>query len=110
MQSGVRNKPVDACLIGLSGGKDSTATLLVALARLPNAVQPVFVDTGNEQRQTYAYLDTLESHLDLPITRLRPDFSEQMADKRRFISRDQRTGRDKRGVKMRSVMRVFTKA
>jgi len=89
-------------IIGLSGGKDSTATLLVALARLPKAqIQPVFVDTGNEQRQTYAYLDTLEAHLDIPITRLRPDFSEQMAAKRKFIANDQRTGRDKRGVKLR---------
>ncbi len=89
-------------IIGLSGGKDSTATLLVALASLPKAqVQPVFVDTGNEQRQTYAYLDYLESRLDIPITRLRPDFSEQMAAKRKFIAQDQRIGRDKRGVKLR---------
>lgn len=89
-------------IIGLSGGKDSTATLLVALARLPKAqIQPVFVDTGNEQRQTHTYLDYLESHLEIPITRLKPDFSQQIAEKRRFISHDCRTGRDKRGVKLR---------
>lgn len=89
-------------IIGLSGGKDSTATLLVALARLPKAsVQPVFVDTGNEHRQTYEYLDYLEAHLDIPITRLTPDFSDQMAAKRRFIACDQRTGRDKHGAKLR---------
>ncbi|MHB8225034.1 phosphoadenosine phosphosulfate reductase domain-containing protein [Acidithiobacillus sp.] len=89
-------------IIGLSGGKDSTATLLVALARLPKtSIQPVFVDTGNEQRQTYVYLDYLESHLDIPITRLTPDFSQQIAEKRRFIAQDQRTGRDKRGAKLR---------
>ncbi len=89
-------------IIGLSGGKDSTATLLVALARLPKAqIQPVFVDTGNEQRQTHTYLDYLESHLDIPITRLKPDFSQQIAEKRHFIASDRRTGRDKRGVKLR---------
>ena len=89
-------------IIGLSGGKDSTATLLVALARLPKAqVQPVFVDTGNEQQQTYAYLDYLEAHLDIPITRLTPDFTQQIAAKRKFIAQDQRIGRDKRGVKLR---------
>ena len=89
-------------IIGLSGGKDSTATLLVALARLPKAsVQPVFVDTGNEHAETYRYLDFLEAHLGIPITRLTPDFTQQMAEKRRFIARDQRTGRDKHGVKLR---------
>ncbi|MHB1641952.1 MAG: phosphoadenosine phosphosulfate reductase domain-containing protein [Acidithiobacillus sp.] len=89
-------------IIGLSGGKDSTATLLVALQRLPkSAIQPVFVDTGNEQRQTHVYLDYLESHLDIPITRLTPDFSRQITEKRRFIAGDRRTGRDKRGVKLR---------
>ena len=89
-------------IIGLSGGKDSTATLLVALARLPKAqVQPVFVDTGNEHRQTYDYLDYLENWLDLPITRLTPDFTQQIAEKRRFIAQDRRTGRDRHGVKHR---------
>lgn len=89
-------------IIGLSGGKDSTATLLLACDRLPKTViQPVFVDTGNEHAETYRYLDFLESHFDLPITRLTPDFGEQIAAKRLFIARDQRTGRDKHGVKIR---------
>ena len=89
-------------IIGLSGGKDSTATLLVALNRLPKTIiQPVFVDTGNEQRQTHAYLDYLESRLNISITRLTPDFSQQLASKRRFIAQDRRIGRDKRGVKLR---------
>ncbi|BDB13363.1 phosphoadenosine phosphosulfate reductase family protein [Acidithiobacillus ferrooxidans] len=89
-------------IISLSGGKDSTATLLVALARLPkSAIQPVFADTGNEHPATYEYLNYLESHLGLPITRLTPDFSRQIAEKRRFIAMDRRTGRDKRGAKLR---------
>lgn len=89
-------------IIGLSGGKDSTATLLLALDRLPKtAIQPVFVDTGNEHAETYKYLDLLEARLGIPITRLTPDFTQQMAEKRRFIARDQRTGRDKHGVKLR---------
>lgn len=89
-------------IIGMSGGKDSTAALLIALARLPkNRVQPVFVDTGNEHSATYEYLDYLEAHLSIRITRLTPDFCEQIAAKRKFIARDQRFGRDKRGVKLR---------
>lgn len=89
-------------IIGLSGGKDSTVTLLLALARLPkDRITPVFVDTGNEHAATHAYLDYLEARLNIPITRLHPDFREQMAEKRRFIARDRRTGRDRRGVKLR---------
>jgi 3''-phosphoadenosine 5''-phosphosulfate sulfotransferase (PAPS reductase)/FAD synthetase and related enzymes len=89
-------------IIGLSGGKDSTATLLLACDRLPKKViQPVFVDTGNEHPETYAYLDYLEDRLSIPITRLKPDFTDQIAAKRHFIAQDQRTGRDKRGVKLR---------
>lgn len=89
-------------IISLSGGKDSTATLLRACDRLPKtSIQPVFVDTGNEHHQTYRYLDFLEDHLGLPITRLTPDFSDQLADKRRFIAQDQRTGRNRQGRKLR---------
>ncbi len=89
-------------IISLSGGKDSTATLLLACDRLQKtAIQPVFVDTGNEHTETYRYLDFLESHLDIPITRLTPDFTRQMAEKRHFIARDSRIGRGKRGAKLR---------
>ena len=89
-------------IIGVSGGKDSTAALLLACDRLPKtSIRPVFVDTGNEHVETYRYLDFLESRLDLPIHRLKPDFSAQIAEKRRFIARDRRTGRDKHGVKLR---------
>lgn len=89
-------------IIGLSGGKDSTATLLLALDRLPRRViLPVFVDTGNEHEQTYRYLDYLEVRLNIQIVRLKPDFSREIAEKRRFIARDQRVGRDKHGVKLR---------
>lgn len=89
-------------IIGLSGGKDSTTTLLLARDRLPkNCIQPVFVDTGNEHPETYTYLDYLERQLSIQVTRLKPDFTADMADKRRYIAQDQRTGRDKHGVKFR---------
>jgi len=95
-------EPKTLHIVAVSGGKDSTATLLLVRDRLPKTViRPVFVDTGNEHAETYAYLDVLESRLDLPITRLRPDFSAQIAEKRRFIANDRRTGRDRHGVKHR---------
>ncbi|OCX68252.1 hypothetical protein A6M27_13100 [Acidithiobacillus thiooxidans] len=89
-------------IVGLSGGKDSTATLLIAIDRLGKEnVQPVFADTGNEHPETYAYLEYLEESLGIHVVRLKPDFSEEIAKKRLFIARDRRMGRDKRGERMR---------
>lgn len=89
-------------VISVSGGKDSTATLLLALERCPaGSVVPIFCDTGNEHDETYAYLGYLERALGVAITRLKADFSEQLAAKRLFIARDVRTGRDKAGRKLR---------
>lgn len=89
-------------IVGLSGGKDSTTTLLIALSRMGQSnVQPVFVDTGNEHPETYEYLRYLEKRLHISITILKPDFSAEMASKRAAISRDARVGRDKYGAKLR---------
>jgi len=89
-------------VVSVSGGKDSTATLLIALQRCKHGdVIPIFCDTGNEHEQTYEYLMYLERALGIKIHRLKADFSEQIASKRRFIARDQRLGRDKSGRKVR---------
>lgn len=89
-------------VISVSGGKDSTATLLLALERCPaGSVVPIFCDTGNEHEETYAYLSYLEQALGVTITRLKADFSEQLLRKRMFIARDVRTGRDKSGRRLR---------
>lgn len=89
-------------VVSVSGGKDSLATLLIALESCPRErVLPIFCDTGNEHADTYAYLDYLELALDIKITRLRADFTQQLAAKRQFIARDVRTGRDKHGRRLR---------
>lgn len=94
-------KPI-AHVISVSGGKDSTATLLYSLARYPRKfVMPIFCDTGNEHDAVYQYLDYLERALDIKITRLKADFSEQLARKRIFIANDQRKWRDKNGRRVR---------
>ncbi|MBJ7536988.1 phosphoadenosine phosphosulfate reductase domain-containing protein [Marinomonas transparens] len=69
-------------VVNVSGGKDSTATLLVAIEREVKSIVPVFADTGNEHEQTYQYLDYLEKRLGLKIERVKADFSKQIVRKR----------------------------
>ncbi len=89
-------------VISVSGGKDSTATLLLALDRFErDRIVPIFCDTGNEHEAVYEYLDYLESALNVKITRLKADFTEQIAAKRRFIANDRRTRRGDKGRKVR---------
>ena len=84
-------------VISVSGGKDSTATLLLALNRVPREqIVAIFCDTRNEIPVTYTYLEGLERHLGIQIHRLKADFSAQIANKRRFIAGDQRTRREYR--------------
>ena len=71
-------------LVSVSGGKDSTATLLLALERESN-VKGVFADTGNEHQLTYDYLEYLEKTLNITFHRVKADFSRQMEVHRKFI-------------------------
>lgn len=88
-------------VVSVSGGKDSTATLLIAIYRVGREnCRFIFCDTGNEHAEVYEYLAYLEQALDITIDRLKADFSERIANKRMFIARDQRTGR-KNGKKLR---------
>ena len=89
-------------VVSVSGGKDSAATLLLALERFGReTVVPIFCDTGNEHEACYEYLDYLEKTLGVKITRLRASFDAEIAAKRRFIASDQRTGRDAQGRRLR---------
>lgn len=72
-------------VVSLSGGKDSTAVALLALA----SGQPcrfVFADTGNEHPLTYEYVrDYLPCALRAPIDEVRADFSGRIAAKREYV-------------------------
>lgn len=72
-------------VVSLSGGKDSTATALLAIEREAPNLQFVFADTGNEHQLTYDYIDYLETKLG-PITRLRANFDDRIAHKREVIA------------------------
>ena len=57
-------------LVPISGGKDRTASLVLALKNNPkDNIIPVFNDTGCEHPLTYKYLDYLEDHLDIVINK-----------------------------------------
>jgi 3'-phosphoadenosine 5'-phosphosulfate sulfotransferase (PAPS reductase)/FAD synthetase len=58
-------------IVSVSGGKDSTATMLWAIEQGID-FEPVTMDTGWEARETYEYLEELEHRLGMKITRLNP--------------------------------------
>lgn len=69
----------------MSGGKDSTATLLLALKQFPETTFAAFADTGNEHEATYEYLAYMEEKLGIRIERLRADFSGGFERKRQWV-------------------------
>lgn len=72
-------------VVSISGGKDSTATLLVALAReVPNLLG-VFADTGHEHPETYDYVQYLEEATGVPIRWVKADFTDRIAAKRVYV-------------------------
>lgn len=78
-------------VVSVSGGKDSAATLLLAIARFgKHRVRAIFCDTGNEHLAVYDYLDYLEQQTGITIVRLKADFPAEIAAKRLFIARDRR--------------------
>ncbi|SUD59760.1 gp57 [Ectopseudomonas oleovorans] len=73
-------------IVSVSGGKDSTALLLLAQAlEVPN-MQAVFADTGHEHPETYEYVHYLAEAAGVPIQWVRADFTAQIARKREFVA------------------------
>lgn len=71
-------------IISVSGGKDSTALLLLAIERQPDNMQAVFADTGNEHEITYEYVQYLNDSV-FPIRTVKADFSRQIAGKKEYV-------------------------
>ncbi|MBF9235566.1 phosphoadenosine phosphosulfate reductase domain-containing protein [Microvirga alba] len=72
-------------VISISGGKDSTALLLLAIERQTENMQAVFADTGHEHPQTYEYVRYLEQATGVPIRWVRADFTADIERKREFV-------------------------
>ncbi|MHA7963557.1 phosphoadenosine phosphosulfate reductase family protein [Paenibacillus sp. CAU 1782] len=73
-----------ANVMSVSGGKDSAAMWIYAVKEMGVKVIPVFADTGNEHELTYEYIDYLERELG-PIQRVKPDFTDRIANKRIYV-------------------------
>lgn len=71
-------------IVSVSGGKDSTALLLLAIERETLNLQAVFADTGHEHQQTYEYVKYLNDKV-FPIRTVKADFTEQIARKRLYV-------------------------
>lgn len=67
--------PTNRQIVSLSGGKDSTAMLLMMLERGEPIDGIVFFDWGMEFPQMYEHLEKLESYIKMPITRVYPQGS-----------------------------------
>lgn len=75
-------------LVNVSGGKDSTATYLLALES-GRPFRAVFADTGNEHELTYAFIEQLAARSGGPdIEIVRADFTRQLARHRAYILRE----------------------
>lgn len=68
-----------------SGGKDSTAQLLLAIERETPNLSAVFADTGNEHEITYEYVRYLEQATGIHILWVKADFTKQIANKREYV-------------------------
>ena len=80
--------PDPIAVVCMSGGKDSTATALVAIEQYGRErVRLVMADTGHEHPLTMAYVqDYLPGALDLPVKIVRADFAKDFARKRAYIA------------------------
>lgn len=73
-------------IVSVSGGKDSTALLLLAIERQTENLQAVFADTGHEHPQTYEYVQYLSEKV-FPIRIVKADFSEKIEKRRQMMQR-----------------------
>lgn len=73
-----------ASILGYSGGKDSTAAGL-HLVEMGVELNAVFADTGNESEKTIDYIQYINDQV-FPVKTIRADFSEQIANKRKYVS------------------------
>ena len=77
-------------VVGISGGKDSTALGLLAIEKQTENLKFVFADTGHEHSETYEYVEYLseefKARCGVGITTVRADFADRIEAKRQRIA------------------------
>jgi 3'-phosphoadenosine 5'-phosphosulfate sulfotransferase (PAPS reductase)/FAD synthetase len=73
-------------IVSVSGGKDSLATLLLAIEKKAPRLQAVFADTGHEHPKTYEYIKYLSETV-FPIQTIKSDFTKAIEHKREVIQK-----------------------
>lgn len=89
-------------IVSVSGGKDSTALLLLAIERGTENLQAVFADTGHEHPQTYDYVQYLNDKV-FPIRIIKADFTADIERKREYV----RTKWPEKGVPAEDIERAI---
>lgn len=74
-----------ANLVSFSGGKDSTATLLVAIEQGVENLSGVFCDTGNEHDAVYKYVEYIQQATGIKVKTLRQDFTAWWWRRRDYV-------------------------
>lgn len=72
-------------ILSISGGKDSTAMLLLAIERGIEDLKCIFADTGNEHPETVRYISYLSQAVGIEIQTIKADFSKQIQHKRDLV-------------------------
>ena len=67
-------------IVSFSGGKDSTAMLLMMLKLGIEIDEIIFIDTGMEFKAMYRHIKLLENRLNIKVKRLEIDFKYYMYD------------------------------
>lgn len=78
-------------VVSISGGKDSTATLLLAIVQEVPNLSAVFADTGHEHPMTYDYVRYLEKQTGIPIQWVSRDFTKDIEIKRQSVQKKWRS-------------------
>lgn len=101
-------------VVSFSSGKDSQATLLLAIEQCGKEnVRAVIADTDNEDPAVFEHCKYIEQELGIKIIILKADFTAQIKHRRQFIANDRRVKKRRQtkynpdgSVLSRKVMRV----
>ena len=83
-------------IVSFSGGKDSTAMLLMMLARGMQIDDIVFMDTGVEFSEMYEHIEKVEKYINHKVTRLRAEKSFEYM----LLEYEKKKGKNKRAKRL----------